>query len=170
MQNEVNGAVATNYFLKPGFILFADEPTVISTVLGSCVSVCLFDRKMKAGGMNHFKYPYAPDKDKATACFGNASTFHLIRLMIHGGSKKRNLEAQIFGGANDPDITTQDIGQKNIKAAKDTLASEGVKVVSEDIAGSKGRKIVFNTQTNEIAILKVDKLRKGDWYPYEDER
>ena len=47
------------------------------------------------------------------------------------------------------------------------LAKQGIPVVSEDVGGRKGRKIVFNTQTNEIAVLKVGHLRKADWYPYE---
>jgi chemotaxis protein CheD len=47
---------------------------------------------------------------------------------------------------------------------------EGIRVVSEDTGGEKGRKIVFNTGTNEVAVLKVDRLRKGDWYPYEGDR
>ena len=89
MLNALNDPVTANYFLKPGYILLSVKPTVISTVLGSCVSVCLYDRKMKTGGMNHFQLPYARDKDKTTARFGNVATQYLIRLMIHGGSKKK---------------------------------------------------------------------------------
>ncbi len=51
--------------------------------------------------------------------------------------------------------------------ARKILVKACVRVVCEDVGGEKGRKIVFNTETNEIAVLKADKLRKEDWYPYE---
>ena len=147
-----------------------DKPTSISTVLGSCVAVCLYDRNRKVGGMNHFQFPYIKDRHKATARYGNAAIPCLIRMMKDEGSEKRNLEAQIFGGAHDSNITSENIGCENFTVAKKVLVKEHIRIVSEDVGGEKGRKIVFNTDTNEVAILKVDKLRKGDWYPYEDDR
>ena len=45
-----------------------------------------------------------------------------------------------------------------------------IAIVSEDVGGRKGRKVVFNTNTNEIGVLKVEKLRVMDWYPYENTR
>ena len=120
--------------------------------------------------MNHFQFPYIKDRHKATARYGNAAIPGLIRMMKDEGSKKRNLEAQIFGGAHDSSTTAENIGRENVTVAKKVLAKEHIRIVSEDVGGEKGRKIVFNTDTNEVAILKVDKLRKGDWYPYEDDR
>ena len=35
------------YYLKPGYIFFSSEGHILETVLGSCVSVCLFDNKKK---------------------------------------------------------------------------------------------------------------------------
>ena len=168
--NKSNVPVTSNYFLKPGYIFVADKPTSISTVLGSCVAVCLYDRNRKVGGMNHFQFPYIKDRHKATARYGNASIPGLIRMMKDEGSKKRNLEAQIFGGAHDSNTTFKNIGIENFTVAKKVLAKEHIRIISEDVGGEKGRKIVFNTDTNEVAILKVDKLRKGDWYPYESDR
>jgi chemotaxis protein CheD len=91
-------------------------------------------------------------------------------MVLDGGSKKKHLEAQIFGGAHNREISPKDIGRGNITIARKILAREGIRIVSEDVGGEKGRKIVFDTQANEIAVLKVDKLRKGDWYPYKEVR
>jgi chemotaxis protein CheD len=55
-------------------------------------------------------------------------------------------------------------------AARKVLAGKKIRVVSEDVGGQMGRKIVFNTHTNEVGVIKVEKLRKKDWYPYEDDR
>jgi chemotaxis protein CheD len=159
-----------NYFLMPGYIFAPDEPTVISSVLGSSVSVCLFDRKRNKGGMNHFLVPLAQSAQNSTPRFGNVATLALIRLMIQAGSKKKHLEAQILGGAYDPQHCSKDVGSENVRVAKRVLMREKIRVVSEDTGGEKGRKIVFHTGTNEVAVLKVERLRKGDWYPYEGDR
>jgi chemotaxis protein CheD len=161
---------AENYFLKPGYIFLSVTPTIISTVLGSSVSVCLYDRKRKVGGMNHFKLPVVADPMKSTAEYGNVSTLTLIRMMIEDGSKRRHIEAQIFGGAFRPEASGPDVGNDNVRVARKVLARERLRVVSEDVGGQKGRKIVFDTAKNEIAIVRVEKIREGDWYPYEGER
>jgi len=168
--NKFKNNTTENYFLEPGYIFLAEKPTSISTVLGSCVSVCIYDRKRKVGGMNHFQVPFATESDQATARFGNVATITLIRMMIHDDSKIKNMEAQILGGAHNIKVSPKDIGFENIMAAKKILTRERIRVTSEDVRGGKGRKIVFNTGTNEIAVFKVDKLREADWYPYRNNR
>ena len=170
MTDEFNSPVASNYFLDPGYIFVSLKPVAISTVLGSSVSVCLYDRRSKASGMNHFQFPAICKKNQATARYGNVAIPHLIRMMLAEGSKTENLEAQILGGAAGPEITTNNIGDENINVARRTLAERRIRIVSEDVGGEKGRKIVFNTSSNEVAVLKVDKIRKGDWYPYQNDR
>ena len=170
MVNKSNSLVKENYFLKPGFIFIATRPTVISTVLGTCVSVCLYDRDRKVGGMNHFQLPHMGEKNKSTARYGNVATVALIHMMIGDGSELRHLEAQIFGGAYNSSVSPKDIGFENIMVARRALGKKRVPIVSEDVGGDKGRKIVFDTYTNEIAVLRVDRLRKGDWYPFGNDR
>lgn len=170
MENVSNSPVAQNYFLKPGFIYVSTKPTMISTVVGSCVAVCVFDREQKIGGMNHFQFPVIRNAKNATARYGNVAVSTLIDLMINEGSKSEHLEAQILGGAYHPEIVDRDIGRENIDVAKKILAKKGVRLASEDVGGEKGRKIVFNTNTNEVAVVKVDKVRQEDWYPYETKR
>jgi chemotaxis protein CheD len=165
-----NSLVQDNYFLETGFIFIATKPTVISTVLGSCVSVSIYDKRCKVGGMNNFQFPYIREKRKTTVRYGNVAIFALIHMMTNNGSKLKHLEAQIFGGAYNPMVSPKDVGRENIMVARDILEQKRVFVVSEDVGGEKGRKIVFDTNANEIAVLKVDRLRKGDWYPYEGDR
>ncbi len=75
-----------------------------------------------------------------------------------------------MGGAHNSKVSPKDIGFENIMAAKKILTRERIRVTSEDVRGSKGRKIIFNTGTNEVAVFKVDKLRESDWYPYRNDR
>ena len=158
------------YYLKPGYIFLPRTPTVISTVLGSAISVCLYDVKLKIGGMNHFKMPVSPGKEKHTAIYGDIATRVLIRMMMSEGSKTKNIEAQIIGGAMNHDISDTDIGRENRIIARNILMKAGIKIVSEDSGGSKGRKIIFDTSSNTTAVIKVDRLRTSDWHPYADDR
>jgi chemotaxis protein CheD len=170
MENPSNSPVSQKYFLKPGFIYVSTKPTMISTVVGSCIAVCVFDRKQKIGGMNHFQFPIIRNSKQSTARYGNVAVSALINLMINEGSKSEHLEAQILGGAYNPEVSGKDIGRKNIQTAKKVLKEKKIHIVSEDVGGEKGRKIIFNTNTNEVAVVKVDKIRQEDWYPYETNR
>ena len=167
MENDPNSPVSKNYFLQPGFIYLATKPTIISTVVGSSIAICVFDRKQKIGGMNHFQFPVIRGLKQATARYGNVAVSALINLMINEGSKFEHLEAQILGGAHHPEVSNENVGLENIKVAKKILTKKKIRIVSEDVGGEKGRKIIFNTNTNEIAVVKVDKVRQEDWYPYE---
>ncbi len=160
------------YFLKKGYIYVPDHPTLISTVLGSGVSVCLWDSSRRKGGMNYFLYPEAKKPSEARSIYGNVSTVALVKFFLEDGSSIEHLEAQIFGGAFplDGDDEIKAIARQNIAIARKVIGRYGIPVVAEDVGGHKGRKIVFNTYTSEIAIIHVEKIRAGDWYPYESER
>ena len=170
MTTDTQQPATTDYFLRPGYIFVPDRPTAISTVLGSSVAVSIYDRSRKIGGMNHFLFPVPSSQEKTTAMYGNVAVLALIRMLIRTGSKVSKLEAQIFGGAYNPDISTRDIGRDNLKAARRILTEKRIKVVSEDVGGQLGRKVVFNTASCEIAVLKVERLRDSDWYPYHGDR
>jgi chemotaxis protein CheD len=154
------------YFLKPGYVFMSQEPTLIYTVLGSAVTVCLWDRKNRYGGVTHFIYPKISKPSEATVQYGNVAVLTLIKLLMTDGSKKSSLEAQVFGGGDPISFQAETLGGQNILMAKSILNRQGIPIVSEDVGGSKGRKLVFKSDTNEAVVLKVDRLRQEDWFPY----
>jgi len=160
-------SLITQYFMQPGYILVPDRPVGISTVIGSGVSVCVFDRKKRIGGMNHFVFPYITTKGKTTALYGNVATTALLKMMLAKDSSINDLEAQLYGGAYLPEKNNKDIGSENIEIARKILLKNRISITSQDVGGEKGRKVVFNTSTNEVAVLKVERLRDADWYSYE---
>lgn len=170
METDAKEPQVRDYLLKPGYIYFPEESTAISAVLGSSVSVTLFDCRLKTGGMNHFLYPVIREKGRTTSLYGNVAVITLIDMIMAEGSRRKNLQAQIFGGAFNTGYSDRDIGADNIATARRILKSKGIKVVSEDVGGIMGRKVIFNTCDSEIALLKVNQLRRSDWYPYEGDR
>ena len=160
------------YFLRPGYIYLSKLPTLISTVLGSCVAVALWDKKREYGGMNHYLYPLTRNSKEATAQYGNVAVKALVRLFVEEGSNRKDLEAQIFGGAHLADSPGEavEISHKNIDICRQVLAMSKIPIVSEDVGGTKGRKVVYNSLTNDVAVFRVEKLRESDWYPYQGSR
>lgn len=163
-----NAIEVYRYHLEPGGIFALGEPAMVSAVLGTCVAVCLHDRRLKIGGMNHFLYP-KPSLfgGRATVEYANVAIPALIKMMQKQGSRLRDIEAQIFGGGGAPGHSdSSGIGDKNIKMARKLLKKSGIRVVSEDVGGLKGRRLIFHTGTNEALVMKTHRIRKGDYYPY----
>ena len=154
------------YFLLPGYIYLSTEPALLSTVLGTNVAVSLWDPQKKYGGMANYLYPMTKSCVTATAQYGNAALRFLIKMFLDEGAKQRDLKAQIFGGADKSAGGCAQIAGENIQIAKKILRSARIEVVSEDLGGSMGRKVVYNTLKNEAIVYKVTDLRNSDWYPY----
>lgn len=162
-----NAIEVYRYHLEAGDIFAVAQPAMVSAVLGTCVAVCLHDRRLKIGGMNHFLYPKPSMFSQPTAQHGVVSIPALIQMMVKQGSRLQDIEAQIFGGGETVGaISDGHIGTKNVKIARKILKKNGIKVVSEDVGGLKGRRLIFHTGTNEALIMKTHRIRRGDYYPY----
>lgn len=153
-----------NYFLQPGYIFSSMEPHIVSTVLGSCVSVCIWDETKNFGGMNHYTHANPIKKQKPSALFGSIAIPYMIDLLIKMGAQKTDLKAHIIGGAEKKELNSFKIGKQNVKLAEEMLKKNFIPIVTHDTGGEMGRKVVFDTETGEIAILKVHNLREYDWY------
>src|SRR5690348_17147276 len=85
-------------FVLGGTQVVTEVPSKLVTILGSCVSVCLWDEKLKIGGMNHYLLPETVN-DAKSLNGGIGSTQILIQTMIRKGASVNNMKARIFGGA-----------------------------------------------------------------------
>lgn len=147
------------HFLYPGAIYLTHEPSLVTTILGSCVSICLYDSVLKIGGINHFMLPLWNGQGLASPRYGNIAIEKIIMKLANLGSSKENMKAKVFGGAEiiSTNINQFMIGERNIRIAKDMLREEGIPIVSSSIGGKLGRKIIFNTQTGEVRQKFVGK-------------
>jgi chemotaxis protein CheD len=144
-------------YLHAGQLLAAHDPCEISTVLGSCGAVCLFDPIRRAGGTNHFLLPTSAGGD-ASPRFGDHAVAELVARMLALGSNKRDLVAKVFGGASlvraDAGAGTS-LGWKNVLAARAALQAAHVPIVAEDVGGSSGRRLVFHTDTGLAWVKRL---------------
>ncbi|MHB9030084.1 MAG: chemotaxis protein CheD [Candidatus Latescibacterota bacterium] len=150
------------YLLAPGYMIIPAEPMLIYMVLGSSVSVICRDRKRNRSGCCHYLVPHTLRGESPRPVHGVPSILHLIRLIRGDEGKLGDLEAQVFGGGDLPGRT---LGKRNTEAAVQLLEKLGVSIVAMDVGGEMGRKLIYNSGTNHVAVIKVDRIRNGDWYP-----
>lgn len=134
------------------------EPTVIHTVLGSCVAVCLLDPASRIGGMNHILLPGRADMKHfdCSARYGINAMELLINRIMRLGGRRENLVAKIFGGAHLlPSISLENgTGRKNVEFVQEFLRLESIETVSMDVGGTQYRKILLHTDTGEVLLKR----------------
>jgi len=151
------------HFLLPGTIKTSSKEMNISTLLGSCVAVCLWDKKLHQGGINHYMLPFWNGQGLASPKYGNIAIEKLIKNLINIGSEKKNLVAKVFGGAaviNSSDCVFN-IGERNIEIQENILQEQGIKVVAKSVGGQLGRKLIFNTETGTVKMKYIKKTHNG---------
>lgn len=119
----------------------------ISTLLGSCVAVCLHDATNGLGGMNHFLLPSRSSASEATADIvlaGDASMEVLVNAMLGKGARKDRLVAKVFGGGTIISSIRMAIGERNASFATEWLRREGIRIAVTDVLGNYSRKLVFD--------------------------
>ena len=140
------------YFLRPGGIFVSREPTSIHTVLGSCISVCIWDSVNGIGGMNHFIYHHAMSNIR-NCRYGDIAVPHLIKLLSQTGGNRNNYVAHIVGGAQSL-IPESIVGDENVKIAKQILCHYKIPLGIIDVGGKRFRKVIFNNLSGEIIVRK----------------
>ena len=133
-------------YLHPGQLHAVAAPATIVTVLGSCVSVCLFDAARGIGGMNHFLLPHHTVEQDASPRFGPAAVRQLYDAVLRLGASPRALEAKMVGGACvlEPAGTgRRALGVQNVAVARQLLADSGIPLRAEDVGAVRGRKLIF---------------------------
>ena len=154
--------ISENFFLNPGQIFVSENPYIIQTVLGSCVSVCIWDASKKCGGINHFIFSRYKNRER-NCKYGDISTRYLIKLLKEMGSDPINLKAHIIGGGKNPELTFT-TGDENVQVAEEVLNENRIEIVTKDVGGATGRKVVFHNKTGEMLVYKGINIRESDWY------
>ena len=152
-QHDEQPTTAPKHFLYPGQLYVSAEPAVITTILGSCAALCLWDTQKKIGGMNHYLLPEGTDDSPNRLRYGNVANPALLNELLGRGCEIKHLQAKVFGGstafAANP---LQSVGTRNAQLAEDFLRETGIPLVAKDISGKHGRKLIFNTQDGTTQI------------------
>ena len=146
-------------------------PAVLKTLLGSCISACLFDPETGIGGMNHFSLPGVSDEGVSARYGAHAMELLITAIMKKGGDRQR-LRAKIFGGASLLRAGSEhfNVGSRNVDFVKKFLSLEGIPIESECLGGTNGLLVKFQPHTGRAAVkplannLVADMLREESQY------
>lgn len=144
-------------FLQPGQLHVAMQPTAITTILGSCVAVCLWDPVRRVGGMNHYMLPHPSAGTASSLRFGAFALEELLTRMRGAGAKLPFLRARVFGGAcmfQTMQAPTH-LGVQNVELALDFLSRRAIEVVEVETGGNRGRKLVFFTDEGSACLNSI---------------
>lgn len=133
-------------YLHPGQVMVSGGTESFTTILGSCVSVCLHDPKLGIGGLNHFLLPMACPPEQMPGRYGPCAMTQLLGSMLANGAVQNRLVAHVVGGASVLAAFGTDgnhLGMRNVTIARDFLAAHRIPVISIDVGGTRGRKLVF---------------------------
>lgn len=145
--------------LLPGDFYVSKNQEMITTVLGSCVSACIYDPSSGYGGMNHFMLPGDDSKttsDESTR-YGLYAMESLINEILKCGTQKSSLKAKLFGGGQIIE-NMSDVGRKNIHFAKTFLFAEGIPLESSDLGLAYPRKVNFFPHLGKVMVKRLKVL------------
>lgn len=151
-------------YLYPGKYHFATKPTMIHTVLGSCVSVVFFDRKNKYGAMCHAVLDSNPLGKQMSNCskYMDCVIDEMVFRFAERGVVVQSLDVKIFGGAKmlgsgKTSALVSEPGVRNIRMARKILQEYHCRIISEDCGGLQGRKVYFSSHTGDVFLKKIRK-------------
>ena len=154
----MTGPSRERFFLKVGEVFASKTPTLVQTILGSCVAVSMHYRggfglichaAMPHGGEargNDFKYVDRSIRWMVDWCLSQRVDLGGVEIKIFGGSE------QIQSGG------LPGIGRRNIEAAHAALDELGLRPTAADVGGPVGRKLFFDTLQGDVWIRRLDPL------------
>jgi chemotaxis protein CheD len=147
--------------ILPGEYYVSVAAEQVITVLGSCVSACIRDKKLGIGGMNHFMLPEGEGGTSgeracitASTRYGTYAMENMINDILNNGGRRENLEVKVFGGGNVLGVNIN-VGARNIRFIREYLAREALDVVSEDLGGNYPRKVMYFPASGRVLLRKM---------------
>jgi chemotaxis protein methyltransferase CheR len=153
--SQSGGAELPERRLIVGEVFASREPMVISTLLGSCVSACLYDGQSRIGGLNHFLLAGAGEPGTDMGRYGVHAMELLINAIMRLGGVRSNLVAKVFGGAHVLSGVSGVVPEANVRFVREFLGKEGIPVVGERVAGTAAMEVCFYTESGRARVRRL---------------
>jgi chemotaxis protein CheD len=151
-------------YVEPGGLCLVRKPSILRTLLGSCVGIAFRIPRLEVGALCHPMLPRCPAKAAAIfdRCAGRRFVDFAIRDLARQfdqlNARRDEVEVKLFGGGDvlltGNDAARPTVGRLNIEAAMKVLEEEGFAVSASSLGGKRGVNIRFNTQTGEVLLQR----------------
>jgi chemotaxis protein CheD len=146
-------------YLKPGEVHFTATPTIVSTVLGSCVSITMHNPEHRLSSICHALLPEEIIPGEPYR-YVDSSIVAMLRQFDRRGVSREDVEVKLFGGAevlpaSENCYREMSVGKQNILRAHQVIERERLYLLAFDVGGTRGRKIFFHTHTGEIYLQRL---------------
>jgi len=151
-----SGAQKTRVSVADWRVLDGKGPLVTSG-LGSCVAVSVYDTDDAIGGLLHAMLPVAPSPVETPAKYVDSGLDEMLSAMYRRGASPDTVAAKVVGGSAMLDISVGEaIGDRNVEAAERALDDAGVPLVAAETGGNSGRSVSFCPASGDVTIDRVD--------------
>ena len=137
------------------------EDVLVTLGLGSCVAILLEDPEARVGGLAHVLLPQpalSRDRDNH-AKFASTAVPLLVDEMKARGARLARLRARLVGGAAMFQSLmvpgSLNMGERNVRAAREALRQAKIPLVGEDVGGDYGRSVRFQVGAGRTVISSV---------------
>lgn len=166
-----SSSAVKRHLVRPGEHFVTREPLILTTLLGSCVSVCLYDPVARLMGMNHFLLPMRNPAGREPMLASDAGRYGLwaMELLVNDllklGARRDRLRAKAFGGGNvlqgwtNRPLDRLGIGTANVRFVRQFLDQDGIPLVAEDLGGADGRQIHFYGGDYSVYLRRIPRTK-----------
>ncbi len=147
-------------YLNPGELTIHETPVIVTTVLGSCVAITLFNQRTGLGAICHAMLPHGGQEQNFR--FVDHSLSYMLAHFYRKGVRPGELQVKLFGGAEmfEPATAVRhrpSVGRQNIDTCLALLINEGLMLRASCVGGNQGRKLLFYSHTGSVLTKKVPK-------------
>lgn len=151
-------------YVQPGELHLVRGPAILRTVLGSCVGVTFWNRRLEIGLLCHPMLPRCPLEGSGMSLaalrrYVDAAIREAARKLDGLGAARRDTEVKVFGGADVLQVEHTDarptVGRLNADRALEILAEENYSVIAQRLGGRRGVHIDFLTTNGEVRLRKL---------------
>lgn len=158
------GSILEKMYLKPGELVLTEEAIMVTTVLGSCISVTMFHPESGIAAICHAMLPRGAGSTSFK--YVDTAVHHMAAYFLRRKVRRDELQAKLFGGADmfnssRPSVRNLTVGWQNIATATQCLQALGLTPSATDVGGKQGRKLIFTTDTGTVFLKKLDRQELG---------
>lgn len=145
-----------------GLATLAREGQLVTVGLGSCVAITLWDQVRRAGALAHVLLPAPPgDSSVENPAKYAATAVSALEEALRDRGAPGPYVATLTGGAGlfGQLLKTrgENVGERNVVAARKALAVARIPVVGEDTGGSYGRTVSLDVADGRVTVRSVAK-------------